>query len=246
MNAFEFDHVSFAYSDHNVFTHLNLKIAAGDFVAIVGGNGSGKSTLLKLCVGDLKPDCGQVRIFGQPLASYREWHKIGYVPQNPLRDRSFPTTVEEIVAMGRVACLGVGRRLRQADREIVANAIEAVGLSQLRLRMIGQLSGGQQQRVMVARALAAEPKVLILDEPTAGVDAQRAEEFYTLLQNLQKDSEITIMLVSHDVERVVKYVNTMANLDQGLKYYGAADRFFQPPRYINSRKVCKGDILNHA
>ncbi|MDR3565483.1 MAG: ABC transporter ATP-binding protein [Negativicutes bacterium] len=246
MNAFEFENVSFAYSDHNVFTHINLKVAAGDFLAIVGGNGSGKSTLLKLCVGAIKPDCGQVKIFGQPLAAYREWYKIGYVPQNPLRDRSFPTTVEEIVAMGRVARLGVGRRLRQTDRDIIDKALNLVSMAKLRSQMIGQLSGGQQQRVMVARALAAEPEVLILDEPTAGVDAQGAEDFYALLKNLQKDSGITVLLVSHDVDRVAKYASTMANLDHGLKYYGAADRFYQPPRYINSRKVHKGDIANHA
>src|SRR6266540_7522178 len=133
MNAFEFEHVSFTYSDHNVFTQLNLKIVAGDFVVVVGGNGSGKSTLLKLCVGALKPDCGQVKIFGQSIAAYREWHKVGYVPQNPLRDRSFPTTVEEIVAMGRVASLGIGRRLRPTDREIITRAMQVVGVSDIRL-----------------------------------------------------------------------------------------------------------------
>ncbi|MDR3589102.1 MAG: metal ABC transporter ATP-binding protein [Negativicutes bacterium] len=246
MNAFEFENVSFAYSDHNVFTHINLKMAAGDFVAVVGGNGAGKSTLLKLCVGTLQPDCGQVRIFGQPMAAFREWYKVGYVPQNPLRDRAFPATVGEIVAMGRVARLGVGRRLGQADHEIVARAMELVGVGSLRSRMIGLLSGGQQQRVMVARALAAEPEVLILDEPTAGVDAKGAEEFYALLRGLHKDSGITVLIVSHDVDRMVKYASTIANLEHGLQYYGPASRFYQPPRYINSRKVRKGDIVNHA
>jgi len=246
MNAFEFENVSFAYSDHNVFTHINLKIAAGDFVAIVGGNGAGKSTLLKLCVGSLKPDCGQVKIFGQPVASYREWYKVGYVPQNPLRDKSFPTTVEEIVAMGRVARLGIGRRLGQADRDMIVRAMNLVGMGNMRSKIIGQLSGGQQQRVMVARALAAEPEVLILDEPTAGVDTTGSEEFYALLQSLHKDSGITVLIVSHDVDRMVKYANTIANFDQGLKYYGSVAHFYQPPRYINSRKVRKGEILNHA
>ncbi len=246
MNAFELENVSFTYSDHNVFTHINLKVAAGDFVAVVGGNGAGKSTLLKLCVGALRPDCGQVRIFGQPVASYRQWYRVGYVPQNPLRDRTFPTTVEEIVAMGRVARLGIGRRLGQADRETIIRAMDLVGVGSLRSRMIGLLSGGQQQRVMVARALAAEPEVLILDEPTAGVDAKGSEEFYALLRSLYKDSGITVLTVSHDVDRMVKYANTIANLDHGLQYYGSADRFYQPPRYINSRTVRKGDIANHA
>lgn len=246
MNAFEFEHVSFTYSDHNVFTHLNLKIAAGDFVAVVGGNGSGKSTLLKLCVGALKPDCGQVKIFGQPITSYRDWYKVGYVPQNPLRDKSFPATVEEIVAMGRVARLGIGGRLKQTDQEMITEAIQVVGMSSMGSQMIGQLSGGQQQRVMVARALAAEPEVLILDEPTAGIDAKGSEEFYSLLQILQKDSGITVLLVCHDVERAANYANTIASLDHGLKYYGAADHYFQAPTYINSRRELKGEIVNHV
>lgn len=237
LNAFEFDKVSFAYSDHNVFNHLNLKIAAGEFVAVVGGNGAGKSTLLKLCVGAIKPACGQVKIWGGPLATYRQWQKIGYVPQNPLRDKSFPTTVEEIVGMGRVASLGIGKRLKQIDRDIVSQAIETVGMTSKRNQMIGQLSGGQQQRVMVARALAAQPEILILDEPTAGVDASGTEEFYSFLKNLHKNSGITIMIVSHDVERVSKYVSTIAKLEHGLQYYGPAEHFFQPPRYINSRKL---------
>lgn len=246
MNAFEFENVSFAYPNHNVFSHLNLRIAVGDFVAIVGGNGAGKSTLLKLCVGALTPDCGQIRIFGLPVAAYRDWSKIGYVPQNPLRDKSFPITVEEIVAMGRIAGLGIGRRMRKGDRDIVTRALRLVGVDNLRSQMIGNLSGGQQQRVMVARALAAEPETLILDEPTAGIDAAGTEGIYSLLKSVNKDLGITVLLVSHDLERVARYAGTIANLDEGLNYYGAADRFCRRQAYARTDAALEGEAVNHA
>ncbi len=132
MNAFEFEDVAFSYSGHNVFTHLNLQIPAGAFLGIVGGNGSGKSTLLKLCVGGLRPDHGEVKILGQSIPKFRRWHKVGYVPQNPLRDKSFPATVEEIAAMGRVASLGIGRRLGPVDRNIITEVLQKVGMNHLR------------------------------------------------------------------------------------------------------------------
>lgn len=245
MNAFEFEDVSFSYPHHTVFSHLNLTIAQGDFVAIVGGNGSGKSTLLKLCVGALKPDCGQIKLFGQSIEAYRDWRKIGYVPQNPLRDKSFPITVEEVVAMGRVASLGLGRRMRSADHGIVTRAMQSTGVESLRSQMIGNLSGGQQQRVMVARALAAEPKTLILDEPTAGIDTAGTEEFYFLLHSLNENTGITILLVSHDLDRVGLYARTMVSLDQGL-HQQSAGHFQQRIAYGKPPIILQGEKLHHA
>jgi len=246
MNAFEFEDVSFAYPHHEVFTSLNLTVGQGDFVAIVGGNGSGKSTFLKLCVGILKPTGGQIRIFGQPAASFSAWSKVGYVPQNPLRDKSFPITVEEVVAMGRVASLGIGRRIGPADRAIIVDSLKKVGVEGFRTQVIGNLSGGQQQRVMVARALAAQPDVLILDEPTAGIDAQGTEEFYSLLQTLNREAGITVLLVSHDVDRVTHYAKTIASLDQGLKFYGPVDHFHQEPIVVKPCAECGGEAVHHG
>lgn len=225
MNAFEFIDVSFAYPSHPIFDHLNLAIHAGDFVAVVGGNGAGKSTFIKLCVGALSPDTGEIRVYGDLLRTYQSWHKIGYVPQNPLRDRAFPITVAEIVSMGRIPGLPFGRSLRTSDREAIRQAMQLTGVESFQQQMIGNLSGGQQQRVMVARALAAEPETLILDEPTAGIDAKGSQEFYSLLQSLHVNSGITILLVTHDIEKVAPYASKVLRFDEGLKYYGPAEPF---------------------
>lgn len=229
MNAVEFNRVSFAYPHHPIFTQLSLAIVKGDAVAIVGGNGSGKSTFLKLCVGQLVPDAGEIFICGQPVKQYQSWHKIGYVPQNPLRDRTFPITVAEIVAMGRVPGLGLGRWLRSADRAAIQNAMCLTGVDGLQSQMIGNLSGGQQQRVMVARALAAEPDMLLLDEPTAGIDVRGSEEFYRLLRQLNRDSGITVLLVTHDIDKMAACANTILHLDEGVAYYGPAGLYRRQP-----------------
>lgn len=246
MNVFELEKISFAYPHHSVFSEFNLTIAKGDFTAIVGGNGSGKSTFLKLCVGALKPEAGEIRIFGQRMENFREWHKIGYVPQNPLREKSFPITVEEVVALGRVAKRGIGRRLKAADYAIVARALQLVGAEVFRRKIIGDLSGGQQQRVMIARALAAQPEVLILDEPTAGIDTLGTEEFYSLLRELNETEQITIVLVAHDVDRVARYAKTILSLQQGRSYHGPAEGFFQCSLNLPLGVGLAGEAANHA
>ena len=194
MNAIEFRKVSFAYPRQPIFRQLDLAIARGDFVAVSGGNGAGKSTFLKLCVSRLAAADGDILIDGEPVKTYRDWRKIGYVPQNPLHDRYFPITVAEVVTMGRVAGLGFGGRLQSADRIAVRKAMRLTGIDGLQSQMIGNLSGGQQQRVMLARALAAEPSLLILDEPTAGIDSKGATGFFQLLRNLNQDAKITVLL----------------------------------------------------
>lgn len=221
MNVFELENVSFSYNqDVAVFDQLNFSVRQGEFVAIVGPNGAGKSTLIKLCVGLLKTQGGQVRLFGEPVSRFGGWAKIGYVPQNPLKDRQFPVTVEEIVAMGRTALVGMGRGLRPEDKAGIDDALHLTGLSSYRHRMIGQLSGGQQQRAFVARALASRPEVLALDEPTAGVDASARDDLYSLLAEFNRGKGVTVAIVSHDVDAVSRYATQVADINHGVSYYG--------------------------
>lgn len=225
MYAFELENLMFAYSHNVVLEHFDFKVALGDFVAMIGPNGAGKSTVLKLCVGLLKPTAGQVRILGEPVDQFRNWRHVAYVPQNPLRERSFPVTVAEAVAMGRVAALGMGRDLKRADREIVDHSLELVGMYEHRGDMIGRLSGGQQQRVMLARALAAQASILVLDEPTTGIDSTATDVIYALLQEQNTSLRTTVLVVSHDVEGIAKYSNKVVKVDKGIAYYGAAETF---------------------
>jgi zinc transport system ATP-binding protein len=225
MYAVEFEKVSFAYAKEKILEHMIFRVTSGDFVALVGPNGAGKSTLIKLCVGLLTPTCGQIRVFGEPVVNSSSKLNIGYVPQNSLKDRSFPVTVEEVVAMGRVRALGMGRYLRKSDNKIVEDSLNLVEIGNLRKKIIGELSGGQQQRVLLARALATQPKLLVLDEPTAGVDTNAKENIYRHLKELNQNLGITILMVSHDVECVAQYANQIASIEKGLRYYGSSSGY---------------------
>ena len=180
----ELDKVSFAYTTEEVVKDVTLQIHKGDYVGLIGPNGGGKSTLLKLMLGVLKPTKGTVKLFGQDIRHFKDWAKIGYVPQKTYFDINFPVTVEEVVAMGRYGKRGLFHFPTREDSEKVKQALEQVEMYQFRKRQIGDLSGGQQQRVFIARALVVEPEVIFLDEPTVGVDVKTQQQFYELLRKL--------------------------------------------------------------
>lgn len=224
--AVDLRHVSFSYDGQPVLQDVSLVVNPGDFLGIVGPNGSGKTTLLRIILGLQPPGAGEVRLFGQPLAAFRQWDRVGYVPQKAAAfNGSFPATVREVVLTGRVARRGLFRRLNREDRELARGALELVGMADYAERPIGALSGGQQQRVFIARALASQPDLLILDEPTVGVDAAAQEQFYALLRRLRRDLGLTILLVSHDIGVVTAEVSHLACLNRRLFYHGPASQF---------------------
>lgn len=225
MYAFELEDVMFAYPNNVVLERFNLKVDLGDFSAMIGPNGAGKSTVIKLCVGLLKPISGQVKILGEPVAQFRNWKRIAYVSQNFLRERSFPATVAEVVATGRVAALGMGHDIKKEDRDIIDQSLEWVGMYEHRRDLIGRLSGGQQQRIMIARALTAQAAILVLDEPTAGVDSIATETIYALLKKLNTSLKTTIIVVSHDVEGIAQYAGKVIKINKGIEYYGTSATF---------------------
>ncbi len=203
--AIELEAVRFAYNGHAVLDDVTLSIEAGDFACIVGPNGGGKTTLLKLMLGLLRPQGGQVRVLGAKPGQVRS--RIGYLPQHSQLDMSFPVTVRDVVRMGR---LGGGWRFgwySSADRAAAEEALQAVDLAELGGRTIEALSGGQRQRVLIARALAVEPEVLLLDEPTAGLDPRAADELYVILASLAE--RLTVVAVSHDMEVVSSRVRSV-------------------------------------
>jgi len=218
--AIELDHVSIAYGQELVVEDVSLEVGRGEFVGILGPNGAGKTTVLKAILGLVRPVRGTIRLFGQPRDSADSEHRMGYVPQLAQIDQRFPVQVWDVVMMGRFGRIGLIRRPGRADREAVGRALEQVGIKDLARRQIGQLSGGQRQRVLVARALALEPEVLLLDEPTAGFDLAMAEGFYELLNDLHRRLRLTILLVSHDVTVVSQYVDQVACLNRQLIVHG--------------------------
>jgi manganese/iron transport system ATP-binding protein len=193
--AVEFDSVSFAYDDRPVLQGVTFSLPAGSCLALVGPNGSGKSTLLKMLVGQVQPQQGQVRVFGAAPNPRR--HLVGYVPQVHRFDRHFPISVYEVVMLGRAGRIGLLRRPKAADRERVMLELERVGMADLANRPIGDLSGGQQQRVFIARALAQEARILLLDEPVNGLDLPAQQGIYDLLERLHSTG-VTTITSTHD------------------------------------------------
>lgn len=222
----EMKNVSFQYEYTQVLNDISFKVKEGDFLAILGPNGSGKSTLLKLLLGIIKPMAGEIKLFGQPNDSFREREWIGYVSQKSNAFNSgFPATVEEVVKSGLSKKVGLFKRMPKDAKERVHHTLKSVGMEKFSDRNIGQLSGGQQQRVFIARALISEPKVLILDEPTVGIDHENVQSFYDMLATLNKEQNITIILVTHDVDTVSNRISHVACLNQTIHFHGYKEDF---------------------
>ncbi|WP_235714602.1 metal ABC transporter ATP-binding protein [Neobacillus dielmonensis] len=222
----EIKQLTYRYDKDTVLENINLSIAEGSFLAIVGPNGSGKSTLLKLILGLLKLQKGEIHLFGQDINKFKDWQRIGYVSQKANSfNTDFPATVFEVAASGLTKRIGMFRRIKKEHEDKVLAALEAVGMKQYQSRNIGELSGGQQQRVFIARALVSEPQLLILDEPTVGVDAENVNAFYQMLDELNKNKGITLMLVTHDIGSISEKVSHVACLNKRLHFHGDSKEF---------------------
>lgn len=220
------EHVSFRYEKENVLEDINLAVPKGAFLGIVGPNGSGKSTLFKCVLGLLKPQQGKIYLFGNPIETFKDWYRIGYVSQKANSfNTGFPATVYEVVASGLTAKRGMFRFFTKKDRQAVSEAIEAVGMSEFSQKNIGELSGGQQQRVFIARAIVSRPELLILDEPTVGVDIHHVQSFYDMLDELNRRLGITLILVTHDIGTITEKVTHVACLNKHLYFHGKAEEF---------------------
>lgn len=214
----EISDLSVSFNGTSVLDKIDLTVFHRDFIGIIGPNGGGKSTLLRAILGLVQPDNGTISIMGQPHKQAR--HMVSYVPQYAAFDRDFPISVWEVVLMGRIG-QKKGLRFSQRDKDLARQALQRVEMDNLKERQIGRLSGGERQRVLVARALAAKPRILLLDEPTASVDSRFEAGFYDILQELNQ--EMTIILVSHDISAVSAYVKTIACLNQQLFYQHAKE-----------------------
>jgi len=215
------DDVSFAYGAELVLDRVSLQVRAGEFAALAGPNGSGKSTLLRILLGLLTPRSGRVEVFGVAPRDLRERWRVGYVPQRPRIAPDLPATVEEVVATGRLAKRGWWRPSRRADRDAVDHALESVALADHRRKRLHELSGGQQQRALIARALAADPALLVLDEPIAGVDVESQALFRDSLVHLVQEHHAAVLLVSHELGAVADDLDHVIVLKHRVVFDGA-------------------------
>ena len=206
--------MSFGYGSTPVLDCVSFEVGAGELVALTGPNGSGKSTLMRVLLGVLEPDAGTVRVLGAAPRSLPDRWRVGYVPQRPTAADLFPAVVADVVAAGRLARRGWWRRPTVADARAVDAALDVVGLTPLRNRRLGELSGGQQQRAYLAKALAGEPDLLVLDEPTTGVDAESRHRFRDALV-ATRDRGGTVLLVSHELGAVADDLDRVLILRHG-------------------------------
>ena len=211
----QFDQVTFGYGRIPVLREVSLRVTSGDFVAVVGANGAGKTTLIRLAMGLLTPTHGVVRLFGEPATSLRQRAALGYVPQRAAATSRLPVSVEEVVQTGLTGQLGLFGRVSAQHRERLDHVLDLLGLSSLRRRRLSELSGGQQQRALLARALVTAPRLLVLDEPTTGVDAQARSILRETLEHLVAVERMGVIYVSHDPEGFFGLASTVIEVRAG-------------------------------
>jgi zinc transport system ATP-binding protein len=231
--------IYFSYAGVSVLEGIHMIVKEKDFISMIGPNGGGKTTILKIILGLLEPDKGTVHVFGNSPKKARKC--LGYLPQHVSFDFDFPISVQEVVLMGRLGKRGVGRKYTKTDISICIDALERVGMHLHRNSDIGKLSGGQRQRVFIARALATEPKILLLDEPVSSVDTQWQQSFYELLHELNK--EITIVLVTHDISVVSTYIDKIVCINKKLYYHGSKKKGMHK---ISEMYECPVQLITHA
>ncbi|ADG72504.1 metal ABC transporter ATP-binding protein [Brachyspira murdochii] len=212
----EFKNVHFGYTSEDILRCISFDINKGDFVSIIGSNGVGKSTILKLILGELHQYKGSIKLYGEDINNFKDWKKIGYLEQNAYsKIMNFPATVYEIVMSNNFADIGLFRFPNKKHHNKVIEALKLLGMENYKDRMIYKLSGGQVQRVFLARTLISKPNLLVLDEPTNGVDRETTELIYNILYNLNKNENVSIIMVTHDVERMSKISNRIFCFEDG-------------------------------
>lgn len=229
-NILKVQNLNFHYGSSLVLSDISFSLEAGTYLALAGPNGAGKTTLIKVILGLEKKDSGQIEIFGDNTDSFKAWDKVGYLPQrintfNPL----FPATAEEVVSLGLLAGKKYPKIFKAADKQKIKATLELLDIANLGQRPINQLSGGEQQRVFLARALVADPKILILDEPSAALDPETRTNFFQLLAKLNQEQGLTIIIITHDTAYIGQYASQLLYLDKKVVFYGPLADFCHSP-----------------
>ena len=236
----ELENVWAGYESDRVLEAVNFRLEAGDYVGLIGPNGGGKTTLIKVILGLIKPERGTVSVMGVSPEKGRQF--IGYVPQIQQDDKAFPIKVWDVVSMGRLKPNLLNNLfLTDTDKTAIERSLRQMDILDLEKRPINELSGGQRQRVTIARALAAEPKILLLDEPTSSVDSRSSSQLYDLLAELNQ--KITILLISHDLTAISTYVKTIGCVNRRLVYSGTKEITSE---MLSSAYECPVDLVAHG
>jgi zinc transport system ATP-binding protein len=235
LKVVEIKNLTVEYPGVRALDNVSFSIEQNDFLGIIGPNGAGKSTLFSCMLGLHPKYEGSIHFFGQNIRDSKKYLRdVGYVPQKPVFEKNFPITVREVVRMGL---------RKKSDEKRVDKVLQDVWIHELDHKRIGELSGGQQQRVFIAKALVGDPKILILDEPVTGIDAQSTELFYGILHELNKTQNITIIWASHNLDAVNKLANKVACLDKTLFFHGISNEFFSNEELV--KKYSEASMQKH-
>jgi len=230
VSVVEFRKVTYNASGKIILDNISFSVSEGNFVGIVGQNGSGKTTLVRTMLGLLKQAEGEVKLFGEIPEQFRDWRKVGYIPQKVFAgDSKFPLTAFEAVSLGLLSGKKNPKTILAVDRDKVRATLHALDITSIGDKLVGNLSGGQQQRVMLARALVNDPELLVLDEPTAALDVAAGEAFMKLIRDLNEIRKVTVILVTHDIANIGKYADKMLYIDKKMVFYGTFGDFCISP-----------------
>ncbi|KUP21380.1 metal ABC transporter ATP-binding protein [Paenibacillus sp. DMB5] len=234
----EIEDLSFSYGEQKVISGLSYTVKERDFLGIIGSNGAGKTTLMKMIVGLLPPTSGDIKLFGQSVRKFKDWERIGYVPQKNAFNPLFPATVREVVLSGLYNNKNLIRRVSKAQHRQCDDALEVMRIQDIADKRVGQLSGGQQQRVFLARALINHPDLLILDEPTVGIDAETQAGFFELIFHMHAHHHMTFLMVSHDIDMIKSYLGNEPVQSNGkINFYC---------RHSHDAQNCAAEDLQHT
>lgn len=228
------ENLSFRYNSIEVLSNISFNVSAGDYIGLVGPNGSGKTTAIKAILGLIKQMKGSVSLFGTKADDFRDWHRVGYLPQKLAHfNPHFPATVREIVTSGLFSTKKFPKRVQRADETSIDEAMQMTDVADIRYKLIGELSGGQQQRVLLARAIVNRPELLILDEPTTALDPEARERFFQTLMGLNRAQNVSIILITHDIASIGKYASKLLYLDKQIIFYGSFHDFCVSEKMTN-------------
>ncbi|MCR1900035.1 metal ABC transporter ATP-binding protein [Irregularibacter muris] len=242
----EVKNITFGYDEQRVLENTSLDIYKGDYMGIIGPNGSAKSTLVKLILGILTPYRGRVKLFQEDIKKFKQWNKVGYISQKATSfNKNFPATVEEII----VSNLPLGNKLLgtkgKKEKEAIDHVLEVVKMQDYKNRLIGNLSGGQQQRVFIARTLASNPELIFLDEPTVGIDVKSQELFYDIMGKLNKEMNMTIVMISHDIGVITEKANRIACMGNRKVHTSQCDSSVEIEKFIKNIYGDKVKMIDH-
>jgi len=216
------------YQQNKILDSITLNIAAGDYLGIVGPNGSGKTTFIKAILGLITTKHGRIELFSKPIEKFKDWHKIGYLPQFiPMSKKGFPATVEEIIKTGFLAKPRFRQINSATDKSNLDDVMDMFKITDIRQKLIGELSGGQKQRVFLARAMINKPECIILDEPTTALDPEGRLNFYQTLKTINRELKTTVLLITHDSSTIGEYADRLLYLDRKVIFYGDFQDFCQ-------------------